>query len=282
MHGYSDTLCRSLPTSNLSPDGHIRFLQCTRPRLSPLHSSLGRVSRPVTRDDTSSLTLTVRTAAASASLGRSSLAGLKRQTAGFDPSDVPTQCQNDCATILNSLSVSPCGRGQITNTNPSYCRAVRTSAACARTPSTKASTAVSNASSPSRATKTSSHKPRAVCRVRALWHYACLPVSSSHHGSCRVPAGVPAGGREHHPRACHPALRLVSHCWWLQYGRLQPYRHLAFGPARDRWRGVEEWCCVCLGVGCVNSRLRGSRVRSSGAVETQTRHAMCTRLLEGG
>ncbi|KAI0756456.1 hypothetical protein C8Q80DRAFT_1128697 [Daedaleopsis nitida] len=55
-----------------------------------------------------SLALLVGQAAASASLGRSSLAGLlKRQTAGFDPSDVPAQCQSDCATILNSLSSCP-------------------------------------------------------------------------------------------------------------------------------------------------------------------------------
>ncbi|OSC98133.1 hypothetical protein PYCCODRAFT_1439628 [Trametes coccinea BRFM310] len=50
-------------------------------------------------------------AAASAVAARSPLAGvhlLARQAAGFDPSEIPPQCQTQCATISNALTSSTC------------------------------------------------------------------------------------------------------------------------------------------------------------------------------
>ena len=45
-------------------------------------------------------------AAATAIPDASPLAALIRRQTGFDPSEIPAQCQNDCSSVLNSLNVS--------------------------------------------------------------------------------------------------------------------------------------------------------------------------------
>lgn len=180
---------------------------------------------------------------------RSALAGLlSRQTTGFDPSDIPAQCQSDCSTVVNALNVSRAPShvsGSTINLFPSR-HAPQTSAVSAAQARTGVSTPASSAFSRSSPTRLSCNRARAALRVRplaSLFPLVPVPVPVPHlKRASRLPVLVPAGRCLGHPSHSHPALRRIC-------DRLRR-RFCEFAALRDlqhrKLRGYRDGHCWCV------------------------------------